>query len=181
MLIFASKEAGGCGFRNFRHFQGKGSRLDLHVFGRRRKRWIRRGRPTSVSAHRWAGDFPGFFRDFCFLEPVFAPFGRLANKSLTKRKTTGNLLVSSGLAWCKMVGVVELESTTSTMSTWRSNQLSYTPSIQIENSIYYTIDLRKVKRVFAKKRKKGDRTQQIKLKTYAPSVSSHSDIQFRHT
>ena len=26
-----------------------------------------------------------------------------------------------------MVGVVELESTTSTMSTWRSNQLSYTP------------------------------------------------------
>ena len=27
-----------------------------------------------------------------------------------------------------MVGVVELESTTSTMSTWRSNQLSYTPS-----------------------------------------------------
>ena len=27
-----------------------------------------------------------------------------------------------------MVGVVELESTTSTMSTWRSNQLSYTPT-----------------------------------------------------
>ena len=27
----------------------------------------------------------------------------------------------------QMVGVVELESTTSTMSTWRSNQLSYTP------------------------------------------------------
>ena len=27
----------------------------------------------------------------------------------------------------KMVGVVELESTTFTMSTWRSNQLSYTP------------------------------------------------------
>ena len=30
----------------------------------------------------------------------------------------------------RMVGVVELESTTSTMSTWRSNQLSYTPSFQ---------------------------------------------------
>ena len=29
-----------------------------------------------------------------------------------------------------MVGVVELESTTSTMSTWRSNQLSYTPAVQ---------------------------------------------------
>ena len=27
----------------------------------------------------------------------------------------------------KMVGVTELESVTSTMSTWRSNQLSYTP------------------------------------------------------
>ena len=27
-----------------------------------------------------------------------------------------------------MVGPVELESTTSTMSTWRSNQLSYDPS-----------------------------------------------------
>ena len=46
-----------------------------------------------------------------------------------------------------MVGVVELESTTSTMSTWRSNQLSYTPSSHIENSIYYTIDLRKVKHI----------------------------------
>ena len=31
-----------------------------------------------------------------------------------------------------MVGVVELESTTSTMSTWRSNQLSYTPSIKLK-------------------------------------------------
>ena len=31
----------------------------------------------------------------------------------------------------KMVGVVELESTTSTMSTWRSNQLSYTPSCDV--------------------------------------------------
>ena len=30
-----------------------------------------------------------------------------------------------------MVGVIELESMTSTMSTWRSNQLSYTP-IQLE-------------------------------------------------
>ena len=28
----------------------------------------------------------------------------------------------------RLVGVVELESTTSTMSTWLSNQLSYTPS-----------------------------------------------------
>ena len=28
-----------------------------------------------------------------------------------------------------LVGVVELESTTSTMSTWRSNQLSYTPAM----------------------------------------------------
>ncbi len=27
----------------------------------------------------------------------------------------------------QMVGVTELESVTSTMSTWRSNQLSYTP------------------------------------------------------
>ena len=63
-------------------------------------------------------------------EPVFASSGRLVNKSLTKRKTVGNELVSNGLAWCKMVGVVELESTTSTMSTWRSNQLSYTPSTQ---------------------------------------------------
>ena len=55
------------------------------------------------------------------------------------------------------MGVVELESTTSTMSTWRSNQLSYTPSFQIENSIYYTIVSRKVKHVFRKMRKKGKR------------------------
>ena len=41
------------------------------------------------------------------------------------------------------------------MSTWRSNQLSYTPSFQIENSIYYTIVSRKVKHVFRKMRKKG--------------------------
>ena len=54
----------------------------------------------------------------------------------------------------KMVGVVELESTTSTMSTWRSNQLSYTPSIQIENGIYYTINSRKFKTENQKKRKK---------------------------
>ena len=58
----------------------------------------------------------------------------------------------------RMVGVVELESTTSTMSTWRSNQLSYTPSFQIENSIYYTIDSRKVKKVFQKMRKKASST-----------------------
>ena len=56
------------------------------------------------------------------------------------------------------MGVVELESTTSTMSTWRSNQLSYTPSFQIENSIYYTIDSRKVKKVFRKMRKKASST-----------------------
>ena len=54
-----------------------------------------------------------------------------------------------------MVGVVELESTTSTMSTWRSNQLSYTPSIIIENGIYYTINSRKVKTEIQKKRKKA--------------------------
>ena len=36
-----------------------------------------------------------------------------------QRKTVGNELVSNGLAWCKMVGVVELESTTSTMSMWK--------------------------------------------------------------
>ena len=55
----------------------------------------------------------------------------------------------------RMVGVVELESTTSTMSTWRSNQLSYTPSFQIENNIYYTINSRKVKKDFEKSGKKG--------------------------
>ena len=33
------------------------------------------------------------------------------------------------LATLKKMGVTELESVTSTMSTWRSNQLSYTPSI----------------------------------------------------
>ena len=54
-----------------------------------------------------------------------------------------------------MVGVVELESTTSTMSTWRSNQLSYTPSNQIENGIYYIINSRKVKMEIQKKRKKS--------------------------
>ncbi len=40
------------------------------------------------------------------------------------------------------------------MSTWRSNQLSYTPSIQIENGIYYTIKSWKVKVETEKKRKK---------------------------
>ena len=39
------------------------------------------------------------------------------------KKPTG-LTVGSNL---QMVGVTELESVTSTMSTWRSNQLSYTP------------------------------------------------------
>ncbi len=34
-----------------------------------------------------------------------------------------------------MVGVIELESMTSTMSTWRSNQLSYTPILLF---FYYT-------------------------------------------
>ena len=40
------------------------------------------------------------------------------------------------------------------MSTWRSNQLSYTPSKRIENGIYYTINSRKVKVENQKKRKK---------------------------
>ena len=57
--------------------------------------------------------------------PLFAPWGSL---SRAKEKTTGNLLVASGFCPCRMVGVTELESVTSTMSTWRSNQLSYTPS-----------------------------------------------------
>ncbi len=57
-----------------------------------------------------------------------------------------------------MVGVVELESTTSTMSTWRSNQLSYTPSIIIENGIYYTINSLKVKTEIQKKRKKAQKS-----------------------
>ncbi len=57
-----------------------------------------------------------------------------------------------------MVGVVELESTTSTMSTWRSNQLSYTPSIIIENGIYYTINSLKVKKEIQKKRKKAQKS-----------------------
>ena len=105
---------------------------------------------------RWR--FSGIFPGFLLFGPVFAPFGRLANKSLTKRKTTGNLLVSSGLAWCRMVGVVELESTTSTMSTWRSHQLSYTPSIIIENGIYYTINSLKVKTEIQKKRKKAQKS-----------------------
>ena len=78
--------------------------------------------------------------------------------SQQKEKTVGNELVSNGLAWCKMVGVVELESTTSTMSTWRSNQLSYTPSIIIENGIYYTINSLKVKTEIQKKRKKAQKS-----------------------
>ena len=35
-----------------------------------------------------------------------------------------------------MVGVTELESVTSTMSTWRSNQLSYTPKKHCGGGIY---------------------------------------------
>ena len=45
------------------------------------------------------------------------------------KKTTDNSLVASGLTQGRMVGVTELESVTSTMSTWRSNQLSYTPAL----------------------------------------------------
>ena len=56
-----------------------------------------------------------------------APWGSLEQPRCPQRETAGNLLVASGLGWCKMVGVIELESMTSTMSTWRSNQLSYTP------------------------------------------------------
>ena len=36
----------------------------------------------------------------------------------------------------QMVGVTELESVTSTMSTWRSNQLSYTP---FQDSVFLNI------------------------------------------
>ena len=63
-----------------------------------------------------------------------------------------------------MVGVVELESTTSTMSTWRSNQLSYTPILlQKEDSIYYTTDSRKVKPEFRKMRKKPDENRTLTI------------------
>ena len=78
--------------------------------------------------------------------------------SQQNEKTVENLFVSNGLIWYKMVGVVELESTTSTMSTWRSNQLSYTPSIIIENGIYYTINSLKVKTEIQKKRKKAQKS-----------------------
>ena len=44
------------------------------------------------------------------------------------------------------------------MSTWRSNQLSYTPSIIIENGIYYTINSLKVKKEIQKKRKKAQKS-----------------------
>ncbi len=44
------------------------------------------------------------------------------------------------------------------MSTWRSNQLSYTPSIIIENGIYYTINSLKVKTEIQKKRKKAQKS-----------------------
>ncbi len=52
-----------------------------------------------------------------------------------------------------MVGVVELESTTSTMSTWRSNQLSYTPSFLSMALIYHPSE--KYQAPFVKKLKKS--------------------------
>ena len=51
------------------------------------------------------------------------------------------------------MGVVELESTTSTMSTWRSNQLSYTPdflgmSFNIASIVYFASPVLKKNQIF---------------------------------
>ena len=58
----------------------------------------------------------------------FSAFGQNANcaEIYHKTKKPTGLTVGSNL---QMVGVTELESVTSTMSTWRSNQLSYTPIV----------------------------------------------------
>ena len=51
-----------------------------------------------------------------------------SNKEITRkyRQQKNPIELKPGFE-LKMVGVTELESVTSTMSTWRSNQLSYTP------------------------------------------------------
>ena len=122
----------------------------------KRAQCILRHEPSlfSLDLHRMIKANRKLFVIFTQLLLQRACFGGMGRGMPGKRKTVGNERVSNGLAWCKMVGVVELESTTSTMSTWRSNQLSYTPSSQNENSIYYTIVLRKVKELFRKMRKK---------------------------
>ena len=55
-------------------------------------------------------------------------FAGCSGMNRRKEKPPETCSVPTVLHDTKMVGVVELESTTSTMSTWRSNQLSYTPS-----------------------------------------------------
>lgn len=65
--------------------------------------------------------------NYSYIKPIITFRKKYQKRNFADKKKSIPGEYPKMLLIIQMVGVTELESVTSTMSTWRSNQLSYTP------------------------------------------------------